>query len=90
MPFPDAGFLAQLPQGRLDRGFPLVDPALRHLPGGRVHVRPLPGKDAALPVRQDDTDAGPVGQGRDLVRRHRAPYWALGPSAFSPVRMSMA
>ena len=54
----------QMPQGGLARGFALVDPALRHLPGGTGVVDALAGKDQPVGVDQHHACAHAIGQAR--------------------------
>eukprot|EP00752_Nemacystus_decipiens_P000197 g197.t1 len=59
----DAHLLAQFAPGGLDRGLPLVDAALRHLPMVAGRVDPVADEDVAGRIHQHQADAFAVGAG---------------------------
>jgi hypothetical protein len=65
----DAGLLSQLAPGGVERRLALVDPALRHLPGGAGIVEPLRNEHLARVIEQRDADSAAIGQRFDILGR---------------------
>src|SRR5690606_20847016 len=67
-----ADLLLHLAEGSGKWIFCGIDPALRHLPGSRLHVAALGNEDLVLGIEQENSDTPAKGQGRELLASHDA------------------